>query len=64
MAPKGWFAEIAKNIGKALEPIDVVAAHVALGMAEMIEPAIWPGHAAGDGGDEVVRAVAGASVPR
>ncbi len=37
-------AELGRDVGEGLEPIDIVAAHVGVGMAEMVEPAIWAGH--------------------
>ena len=34
--------EIADNVGEGLEPVDIVAPHVAVRMAEMIEPPVGP----------------------
>ena len=41
-------AEFGGNIGKGLEPVDVVAADIRVRMAEMVEPAIRSRHAGGD----------------
>src|SRR5688572_5196668 len=39
-------AEIRGDVGESLEPVDIVASHVAVRMAEMVETAVWTGHAA------------------
>ena len=36
------------DVGEGLEPVDIVAPHLGIGMAEMVEPPVRPGHAAGD----------------
>src|SRR5690606_15079376 len=41
-------AEIADNVGKGLEPVDIIAAHVRIRMTEMIEATIGAGHARSD----------------
>ena len=41
-------AEVGRDVGERLEPVDVVAAHVAVGVAEVVEATVGAGHHRGD----------------
>ncbi|EEF22977.1 conserved hypothetical protein [Ricinus communis] len=41
----GMAAEIGSDIGKSLEPVDIIASYILVGMTEMIETTVGAGHA-------------------